>query len=543
MSFFYTGRSLERQFITAEIHQRDEEGCDVKEISIRVKNALDSQADDAELKLLYDELMNLPIRSDFSFKEPSELDEIKLQRPNALRKLNINYDDEELLDRIYGGWLGRSAGCALGKPVEGWSKDQIDKYLNETDSLPLVNYFPFKKGWVMDSQQGSTLGNIKYMDRDDDMDYTVLGLLVLERHGSNVTSRLMASNWMENLPFGMACTAEYAAYRNFALDILPPESGTYRNPFREWIGAQIRADVFGYAAPGRPEKAAELAFLDAAISHDKNGIYGEMFVAAMIASAFAYDNAEMIINAGLSEIPENSRLADAVRKTVHWCKNENNWLEVWKKIYSNYGHYHGVHTINNAALVVMGIWYGVQDFEAGIVNTVRSGWDTDCTGATVGSILGVMNGAKKLPNKWIDVFNDRLKSTVSGHSDNKISDLAMRTLKVSKKVCAPPKKTESYALDSSVGGVWNIDGKWGKQVLDFNKGSIEFVNEIRGIEDVHPLRTSEYSHPHVKFSYAVDKGGWDFVVEFSGTVNGDNLEGFYSPGMIPIKAVKSKDAE
>ena len=54
MSFFYTGRSLERQFITAEIHQRDEEGCDVKEISIRVKNALDSQADDAELKLLYD---------------------------------------------------------------------------------------------------------------------------------------------------------------------------------------------------------------------------------------------------------------------------------------------------------------------------------------------------------------------------------------------------------------------------------------------------------------------------------------------------------
>ncbi len=121
------------------------------------------------------------------------------------------------------------------------------------------------------------------------------------------------------MPFGLTYTAEKVAYRNFTLGIWPPHSALFRNPFREWIGAQIRADIFGYVMPGQPEKAAELAFRDASISHDKNGIYGEMFVAAMIAAAFGASNAESIVNAGLNEIPEESRLAAAVRATQLWC--------------------------------------------------------------------------------------------------------------------------------------------------------------------------------------------------------------------------------
>ena len=128
------------------------------------------------------------------------------------------------------------------------------------------------------------------------------------------------------------------------------------------IGAQIRADVFGWVTPGWPEKAAELAFRDACISHVKNGIYGEMFVAAMLSATFVTNDSERIIEIGLSEIPSNCRLAEAVSDTVAWCREESDWEAVWSKINVKYGHYHGVHTINNAALVVMGILFGANDF-------------------------------------------------------------------------------------------------------------------------------------------------------------------------------------
>ena len=132
----------------------------------------------------------------------------------------------------------------------------------------------------------SSRDNIEYMDRDDDMDFTILGLLALEHAGADISARSIANMWISKMPFAKVYTAERAAYRNFTQSIWPPKSAAHRNPFREYIGAQIRADIFGYVAPGLPERAAQLAFTDASISHKKNGIYGEMFVAAMIAAAF-----------------------------------------------------------------------------------------------------------------------------------------------------------------------------------------------------------------------------------------------------------------
>ena len=533
-------KSLETQYIKAEVRQRREEGCDIGDISDRVDAALEAKAGQLEMTALYDELMSLPVDESFPYIEPSTLDAIRAERYEGERKLEVPYGDDVLYDRIYGAWLGRAAGCALGKPVEGWKKEQIDKFLKETDSLPLDNYLPFREKWISKTQKASTLGNIEFMDRDDDMDYPILGLLALERHGARLTSRGMAYIWLQNIPFGTVYTAEDSAYRNLVMNIFPPNSAIYRNPFREWIGAQIRADIFGYAAPGWPEKAAELAFYDAAISHDKNGIYGEMFVAAMVSAAFVHTGAEEIIVAGLAEIPAESRLAEAVRDTLVWCKEEDDWLVVWEKINESLGHYHGVHTINNAALVVMGVWYGVEDFETGIVKTVRGGWDTDCTGATVGSILGARLGAASLPDKWVGVFNDRLKSVVSGHSDNKISDLARRTLDVSKIVMSPVREKEKVKLGANVGGVWELNSKWGKQVLDFGQGTIDFINQSwRGVDDKPmDLWSCEYTNPHMSFSYGVDKGGWDYCIDFSGTVDGDHFEGFYYPGVIPVSGTR-----
>ena len=363
------------------------------------------------------------------------------------------------------------------------------------------------------------------------MDYPILGLLALEDNGADLTSRNMANTWLNRMPFNFLYTAESAAYRNFVNRVWPPESATWRNPFREWIGAQIRADIFGYVAPGWPERAAELAFRDASISHVKNGIYGEMLMAAMLAASFVTSDVEEIVRIGLSEIPANCRLAEAVHDTVGWCQELSDWESVWDRIFEKYGHYHGVHTINNAALVVMGLFFGANDYEQGIVVTVRGGWDTDCTGATVGSILGAKFGADALPEKWIGVLSDRLMSVVRDCNDNRISELAERTHRVAEQMLLPPAVEEAAettnTADQDAGelpGKWRLVQTWGEYILTVNddlSGQMEFTTfgEVSKIRDVH------VDGNRVSFVFGANKGDYEIDVEFQGTVAGDRLTG------------------
>ena len=429
----------------------------------------------------------------------------------------------------------------LGKPVEGWPKARIDKYLKDHNIDILDNYLPFDEKVLPGVHKVSTRGNINFMPRDDDMDYVIIGLLALEKRGIKTSARTIANTWVDRLPFNVVYTAEECAYRNFVNSIWPPLSGTHRNPFREWIGAQIRADVFGYVTPGLPEIGAKLAFNDASISHDKNGIYGEMFVAAMLSAAFKLESVKEIINAGLAEIPENCRLAEAVKDTMHWCETLPTWELVWEKINENVGHYHGVHTINNAALVVMGLFFGENDFEKGIVCTVRGGWDTDCTGATVGSILGLRLGAKNLPSKWISPLNDRLKSVVRDENDNKISELAKRTLSVAATILeekdhrAAGLKEQNTASVNASFGTWELESGWGHMILCFEKGKIDFIDDGY---DAYPIVSSSYNNPELKFSFGIDKGGWDFEIDFEGTIDGDQLEGIFHMMDTPVKGHK-----
>jgi len=429
---------LER-LVRDEIRQREEEGYDVSEI--RFSLAEIKGRDYSSLKAIMENLSKLKLKPDFPYKEPSEIAEIRNKRPKGPREITADLSDGELLNKIRGGWLGRCAGCLLGKPVEGLSKEQIEKWLKIADAYPLDDYFPPLSDLPRDAAEwlksrGSRLevlrGHIDHMVRDDDIDYTIINLHILKTHGFEFTTEDVGKAWLSNLPFLRVYTAERAAYRNLVNGLVPPETATYMNPYREWIGAQIRADMWGYVAPGMPEYGAELAFRDARLSHVKNGIYGEMFISAMISAAFATSDIEELINIGLSEIPAESRLSEAVKDVIEWRKKFSDWRESWKRINEKYGRYHRVHTINNAALVLLGLLYGEGDFERSITISVMGGWDTDCNGATAGSILGVMLGADRMPKKWIAPLNDRIESFVIGYNNSRISDLAEHTFNLAK---------------------------------------------------------------------------------------------------------------
>lgn len=373
------------------------------------------------------------------YNEPDSLAAIKKARPKSVKLPEYTLSDERLYDKMLGAWLGRSAGCVLGIPVEGRSRQWIEAWAQKCGQpYPLAEYFkdyPDIPGTHYSEPNENFLkGKIDHVGPDDDLVYSVLGLLILEEYGPRFTPEDVGKAWVKYLP--MACTAERVALENLKAGLKPPKTATRNNPYYEWIGADIRSDPWGYCAPGMPEVAAEFAWRDASVSHVKNGIYGEMFFSAAIAAAFITSDIKQIMQIALAEIPAGSRMARTVKQTMKWCESDGDWLETWDRVKKEYAGMSIVHTLNNAALTIMGLMYGEGDFEKTIALTVMGGLDTDCTGATAGSIAGAILGAKKLPSKWVKPFGDRLTTYLNGEQEQSITDLARRCCAVAKKVRA-----------------------------------------------------------------------------------------------------------
>ena len=419
-------------YLNAWLDLRHEQGRDVKRLVAEATRCLDAIAKEAERLGPPPELAN---------EEPIELADIRALRPRGPRKLALRLSEAELYDRVLGAWLGRAAGCMLGIPCEGMSKDAI-----RNACRALGQPYPLNDYWHLDPKPAS--GDHKHygltprrkylkqhMDRigtDDDLTYTLLGLLIFEDYGIDCTTQDVGAAWLRYLP--MACTAEHVALENLKKGIEPPETARIDNPYQEWIGADIRSDPWGYAAPGLPEVAADFAYRDASVSHIMNGTYGEMFFSAAIAAAFALGEVEDVLEVALTEIPKRCRTAKAVKEAIAWCHRDGDWDATTKRILEKYAGMSGAHTLNNAALTVAGLLYGKGDFDKTITLTVMGGVDTDCTGATAGSIFGAMVGAKRLPRKWTRPLGDRAESYLIGHRRWRSSDVARRFCRVAAEV-------------------------------------------------------------------------------------------------------------
>ena len=424
--------------IMDEYKQSTDEGLDIEQYK-NVFEAVDKLPKD-EIKndlanVLQKIVINADIKKCYKYKEPSELTEIKaLRKEYSITKK----DPKNLEDKIYGAWMGRICGCMLGKSVEGVRSDELIPFLKETNNFPLHRYI-FKsditkeiaKKYNYDFMSRCYADEIDGMPIDDDTNYTVLSQLIVDNYGRTFTPDNISKMWLKCQPKDAYCTAERVAFCNFVKGYMPPESAVHKNPYREWIGARIRGDYWGYINPGNPELAAEMAWRDASISHVKNGIYGEMFAAAMIATAAVTNVLEEIILSGISQIPCTSRLYDSITKILDYYKDGKSKKEVFEYIYDQYDEkssYGWCHTIPNDMIVVASLLYGNGDFAKSICMAVESAFDTDCNGATVGSILGMANGIKSIPPEWASPMNDTLHTSIFGVGTLKISDAAKKTM-------------------------------------------------------------------------------------------------------------------
>lgn len=397
-----------------------------------------------ELNELLDATRSLPVRAEYPYQEPSDLPSIREGRPSGPREIGDPGDIDDLADVVHGAWIGAIAGCWVGKPIQGWTRDQIKGFLEESDQDIADGYLSSdvsdeieEKYAMWTTVESSTpaesmyVNDVPYMPVDDDVDYIAAGLGIAQTHGPDFEPADVANYWLQNIPAFNTYTAERVAYRNFLNLVTPPESGRFRNPYREHVGAMIRADMWGYLAFGDPEQAAEYAWRDACISHTKNGIYGEMWAAAAIAAAPFVDHPAETIEIGLSEIPANARLADALTDVLAAYETDVAYEAVVDTIHEEWNEstqFDWVHTIPSAQIVALGLLYGDGDVGDSFDYAMRAGFDTDSHGCTLGSILGAYHGANAFPDEWVKPQNDTVETSLVEYQRQQITDLRDETL-------------------------------------------------------------------------------------------------------------------
>ena len=125
-------------------------------------------------------------------------------------------------------------------------------------------------------------------------------------------------------------------------------------------------------------------------------------------------------------MPKRSRTWNAIEDCFKYYKESSDYRTALEKMFLTYGHYSSVHALNNLCVCLLALLYSGNDYQKGITDAVLAGIDTDCNGATVGSVLGAIAGAEKLPSKWTAPLHDTYHSHVAGEGKVKISDIATR---------------------------------------------------------------------------------------------------------------------
>lgn len=323
--------------------------------------------------------------------------------------------------------MGKNIGGTIGAPFEfKRQKNNVNFYTQTLDGNPLPN---------------------------DDLDIQLLWLIALEEKGLDLDARLLGEYWM------LYVTPHWAEYGiakiNMKSGLMPPLSGTVNNTFKDSNGAFIRSEIWACIAPGCPQTAAAYAYEDAIIDHGNGeGVYAEVFCAALESAAFVESNIDTLIEIGLSYIPVDCGVTQAVKRAIDCYKNGLHWEEAREELLRNdrgqYAVWGGISPEDeakgfkdgklgwdapiNIGIIILALLYSEGDFDKMICTAVNCGEDTDCTAATLGSLYGILYGIEAIPQRWIDpigmnirtaclnlgelgVYGDQLPATIQNLTD------------------------------------------------------------------------------------------------------------------------------
>lgn len=315
----------------------------------------------------------------------------------------IDIETTEFKERVRKSWLAQIAAGAFGTALEGYCRTQI------LESFGRPNAY----------LKAPSLYN-------DDITYELVLLVAMLEKGDVPTSFEIAREWVSRIPFGWS--AEDIALRNLRLGVMPPQSGYLNNPYREWIGAQMRGAVCGYLAPGNPYAAAKLAWIDGEISHHNNGIIGEVFNAVLTSMAFVRESAREVLEETIEMLPVSSEYYQVVKSTLDYCKTVETYDEALIWCEDTFKEYNLVHAYPNAAIQVVALWFGEEDFNKVMEIGAVAGLDVDCNTAQLGAILGALETCV-ISKEWTNPLGEELKTYVRGLEKISMDEVVEMTIK------------------------------------------------------------------------------------------------------------------
>jgi len=398
-----------------------------------------------------DRLARLPLRADWAYVEPGDLDSIWAEcDPARPRGPITELEPNDASLRARSAFYAAVTGCMLGKPLEcNPTLDEIRAAAEPIGEWPLSDYVTVrlldKLGRRHGSWQTTTRGNVRFVTPDDDINYLIIGMLMIEGHGSDWTQEHLRRAWLRNLPPLMTHGPERTFLARASVASMGASMGVSKNTgdpskealtlHREWAhvfnpkdeacGAAIRVDAYGYACAGSPELAAAMAWRDASMTHNRTGIYGSMYVAAAIAAAFVVDDPLDAFRIALQFVPQRSRFHEIVADCLSMVEAADDWMAGYRAINGAYGEYGHCKVYQESGHLINSAKFARSTGEA-LCLQVMQGCDTDCYGEIIGSIMGAYFGPGYLDRKWIAPFEDRLHTGLAQFHEQSLSRVADR---------------------------------------------------------------------------------------------------------------------
>lgn len=386
-------------------------GYDMSEAVALIPEAIDARkrGDNVELTIITSKVFNIvntakkiPDHKFWKYTVYNSYDEY-VKKVKFDKYPEIDTTTKDFFERTHAGWLAQIIGAALGTCIEGYTSDALAKaFGNITD-------YPRKPNTY-----------------NDDITFELAFLEAFKTFGYDITSADVGEYWAGMIPTAWA--AEQMALDNMRRGIYPPQSGIVSNPWREWIGAQMRGAICGMVAPGDPAEAARLAYIDGAVSHHNNGIMGEIFNAVMVSLSYVENDAKTIMEKAFKSIPNDCEYYSVITFALEACKRHSDYMSAWKECEEEFREYNWIHAYPNAAAEVVALYFCKNDFDKCMNMISMVGEDVDCNAAQIATIFGCMQKHDCLDAHWVEPIGDDLYSFVRRYEKLTITELAHITV-------------------------------------------------------------------------------------------------------------------